>query len=152
MVIGRWGSLFSFCQLFVYNFIVLEKCAKVTFSFVSPKMLVGGWSSATSMCPISLHFRQPQSMASDNSMVASARRWFCPCNFRHPFYQHTKRPKNVKSPTQMQPEKKNALMKHQNREGLRIISPLFSGHMIILRGLSNFLKNFQGKAFCKKAW
>ena len=39
-----------------------------------------------------------------------------------------------------------------SREGLRIISPLFSGHTIILRGLSHFLKNFQGKAFCKKAW
>ena len=75
--------------------------------FVCVTQNVGrSWSSATSMCPISLHFRQPQSMASDDSMVASARRWFCPCNFRHPFYQHTKRPKNVKSPTQMQPEKK----------------------------------------------
>ena len=38
------------------------------------------------------------------------------------------------------------------REGLRIITSLFSGHTIILRGLSHFLKNVQGKSFCKKAW
>ena len=46
----------------------------------------------------------------------------------------------------------NQAVVYYPREGLRIISSLFSGHTIILRGLSHFLKNVQGKSFCKKAW